>query len=186
MEDQQIVALFWQRDENAVAETAQKYGRYCTAIARAVLHSSEDAEECVNDTYCAAWNAIPPNRPELLSAFLGKITRRIALKKLRDHTAAKRGGGEATLILDELEACIPSGETPEEKLETAELTERINVFLAALPQTERRVFLRRYWYFDPVHAIAERSGYTESKVKMMLKRTRDKLMVQLQKEGLLS
>ena len=182
MEDSRIVELFWQRDETALAETENKYGRYCFSIANGILQNGEDARECVNDTFLAAWNAIPPHRPELLSAFLGKIARRLSLKKRRDSSAGKRGGGSVDVSLDELEECIPAGQSIDESIDTAELTEIINAFLAELPLTERRVFLRRYWYFDPVSEIASRFGFSESKVKMMLKRTRDKLLARLQKE----
>ncbi len=185
MEDSQIVALYWQRDEAAISETERKYGRFCFSIANNILHNREDAEECVSDTYLGAWNAMPPHCPAILSTFLGKITRRLSLKKWRNSSADKRGGGTAALSIDELEECIPSGRSIDESLETAELTEIINRFLQTLPTEERRVFLRRYWYFDPISDISARFGFGESKVKMMLKRTRDKLLVRLQKEGIL-
>ncbi len=182
MEDEQIVALYWQRDEAAITETENKYRRFCFSIADGILRSGEDAAECVNDAFLAAWNAIPPHRPEKLSAFLGKITRRLALKKRRNRSAEKRGGGSVDVSLDELEACIPSGQTVDESMDLTVLTEILNDFLAALPEEERRVFLRRYWYFDSVGEIAARFGFGESKVKMTLKRTRDKLRARLQKE----
>ena len=182
MEDNRIVDLFWQRDETAITETENKYGRFCFSIANRILQNTEDARECVNDTFLAAWNAIPPHRPEILSTFLGKITRRLSLKKRRDSSADKRGGGSVDISLDELEACIPSGQTVDESVDLAVLTEILNDFLAALPEEERRVFLRRYWYFDSVGEIAARFGFGESKVKMTLKRTRDKLRARLQKE----
>ena len=184
MEDSLIVALYRQRDETAIPETEIKYGRFCFSVAERILRNSEDAAECVNDTYLAAWNAIPPHRPEKLSAFLGKITRRLALKKLRDRSADKRGGGSVDLSLDELEECLPSGRTVDESVDLAVLTEILNDFLAALPVEERRVFLRRYWSFDSVGEIAARFGFGESKVKMTLKRTRDKLRARLQKEDI--
>lgn len=184
MEDSQIVNLFWQRDEQAILETSQKYGRYCHAIANNILYNREDAEEVVNDTYIGAWNAMPPHRPAILSTFLGKITRRLSLKKWRARTAEKRRGDELAVALDELEACIPSAKSMDQTLEEWELTQIINAFLDTLPTDARRVFLRRYWYFDSISEISSRFGFGSSKVKMMLKRTREKLLVQLQKEDI--
>lgn len=184
MEDSKIIELYWQRSESALAETHTKYGRYCHSIANNILHNIEDAEESVNDTYNAAWNSIPPHRPTVLSTYLGKITRRLALKKYRSRNAEKRKGDLTSIALDELEECIPSAHTVDEHLSAVELAETLNDFLATLSLTERRVFLRRYWYFDSVKAIAARFGFSESKVKMMLKRTRDKLMLRLQKEDI--
>ncbi len=182
MEDSRIVELYWQRSEAALEETERKYGRWCFSIARNILLDDEDARECVNDTYLGAWNSMPPHRPEALRAFLGKMTRRICLNKLRGRHAQRRGGGAAELSLDELAECVPSGRSMDERIGAAELTEVINSFLEALPADERRIFLRRYWYFDPVGDIAARFGYGESKVKMKLKRTRDKLLERLREE----
>lgn len=184
MEDSQIVELFWQRNEEAVSETEKKYGTYCRSIAGRVLGVREDVLECVNDVYLAVWNAIPPHRPENLRTFLGKIARRLALKKRRDQTRDKRGGGAVDLSLEELDECVPSGGHIDDALEAEELTRIIDAFLETLPADERRVFLRRYWYLDSVAAIAERYGFGESRVKMMLKRTRDKLAARLAKEGI--
>ncbi len=182
MKDSQIIDLYWQRDETAISETEAKYGRFCFSIANNILHDDEDAKECVNDTYLGAWNAMPPHRPEMLSTFLGKITRRLSLKKWRDRSADKRGGGSVALSMEELEECIPSRQSADDSIAVAELTNIINGFLETLPVEERRVFLRRYWYFDSISDISARFGFGESKVKMMLKRTRDKLLVRLQKE----
>ncbi|MBR4205077.1 MAG: sigma-70 family RNA polymerase sigma factor [Clostridia bacterium] len=185
MEDSQIVELFFKRNETAVSETEKKYGAYCGAIAERILSSREDAGECVNDALLAAWNAIPPHRPENLRTFLGKIARRLALKKRRDQNREKRGGGAVDLSLEELDECVPSDGHIDDALEAQELTRIIDMFLETLPADERRVFLRRYWYFDSVAAIAERYGFGESRVKMMLKRTRDKLAARLAKEGII-
>ena len=184
MEDSQIVELYWQRNEAAISETERKYGRFCFSIANNILQNREDARECVNDTYLGAWNAMPPHRPMNLATFLGKITRRLSLKKWRSSSAGKRGGGAFALSIDELEECIPSGQSIDESLALDELTEILNAFLEALPSAERRVFLRRYWYFDSIRDISVRFGFGESKVKMMLKRTREKLLVRLQKEDI--
>ena len=184
MEDSQIVDLYWQRNEDAISETEKKYGHYCLSIANAILRDNEDAKECVNDTWLGAWNSMPPHRPEILSTWLGKITRRLSLKKWRAKSAQKRGGGSVAVSLEELEECLPSAQRIDEHIEFQELTEIMNRFLEGLPVTERRVFLRRYWYFDSIHDISSRFGYGDSKVKMMLKRTRDKLLQYLKEEDI--
>ena len=183
MEDARIVDLYWQRDESALAETESKYGRFCFSIANNILRNDEDAQECVNDTLLSAWNAIPPTKPQSLSAFLGEITRRLSLKKWREKTAGKRGGGQVPASLDELENLVPSGRGIDENLADEEFAELIRAFLTTLPVDERRVFLRRYWFFDSVHDIAQRFRFSENKVKSMLKRTRDKLAAYLTNEG---
>lgn len=182
MEDSRIIELYWRREEAAIAETDKKYGKYCYTIAHNILRSGEDSKECVNDTYAGAWNAMPPHRPSFLSAFLGKITRRLALKRLRGSLAEKRGGGETAASFEELEECIPSQKSIDDWIEIEALTQILNEFLDMLPDNERRVFLRRYWYFDSVKTIAAGFGFTESKVKMLLKRTRDKLKERLCEE----
>lgn len=184
MEDTEIIALYWERDERAISETADKYGRYCHSVAYRILQNNEDSEECVNDTYAGAWNSIPPHRPELFSAFLAKLTRRISLNRLRSKIAEKRGAGQYAVTLEELAECIPSSLTAEDTLQTHELTRILNEFLDDLSTAERRVFLCRYWYLDPVKDIAKRFSFGESKVKMMLKRTRGKLLDFLEKEGI--
>jgi len=148
-----------------------------------ILSNTQDAEECVNDTYSDAWNAIPPHRPSILSPFLGKITRRISIDRWRKITAEKRGNGEMTIALDELEDCISAKSGIEEEAERQELIKRINEFLRVLPVNERRVFLCRYWYMDSISSIAKQFGYSESKITSMLHRTRNKLRVVLEKEG---
>ncbi len=183
MDDRQIVDLYWQRSEEAISETARKYGTYCYSIARSILSNHEDAEECVNDTYNEAWHSIPPHRPSVLSTFLGKLTRRLSIDRLRYCTAEKRGGGEAPLVLDELEDCISGEGDPVKELEKQRLSETLQAFIRALPEKERQVFLCRYWYMEPLAAIAARYGYSESKVKSMLYRTREKLKRWLEKEG---
>lgn len=183
MDDRQIVALYYQRSEQALEETAVKYGSYCFSIAYNILENREDAEEAVNDSYIGAWNAIPPHKPANLAAFLGKITRRTAIKRWQRSKAQKRGGGEITLALEELADCIPAGGDAQSRMEETELSRVLNRFVQALPQTERNVFVCRYWYLDPIRAIALRYGFSQSKVKSMLSRTRKKLHNYLQKEG---
>ena len=183
MDDSRIIGLFNARNETAIYEIEKKYQSYCLSIANNILNDREDAAECVNDVFFGAWNSIPPHAPVNLAAYLGKITRNLALKKWRERSAAKRGGGNVSVSLEELEECVPSGHPVEEYAEIKELTGMIDSFLAALPETERRVFLRRYWYFDSIDDICGRFGFGKSKVKMMLKRTRDRLRATLEKEG---
>lgn len=183
MDDSRIVALYWNRDEKAIEETAAKYGRYCHTIAYHILGSNEDADECVNDTFKSAWDSIPPHKPENLSTYLGKITRRISLKVWRSRDAQKRGGGEIALSLEELKECIPDGKEIDEALTARELVNTINAFLSELPISERRVFVRRYWHTQPVAEICRQFGYSKSKVESMLYRTRKKLLERLKEEG---
>lgn len=183
MEDQHIVALYWQRDERAIEETAAKYGAYCHSIAFHILGNHADAEECVNDTYHSAWKGIPPNRPEALSAYLGKITRRISFKRWRSRDAQKRGGGEIALSLEELKECIPDRAQIDDALMAAELAKTIDAFLLTLSPNERRVFVRRYWYCFSIAEICQEFGYSKSKVESILYRTRKKLLARLKKEG---
>ena len=185
MEDLQIVELYLARDEQAITETDIKYGNYCFAIAHRILDSRPDAEETVNDTYMGAWRSIPPHRPAKLNTYLGKITRRLALGKWKMYHSQKRGGGETALALEELEECIPSKDNPEQVMEQKELTRSLNLFLRSLPETEQRIFVCRYWYLMPVKTVAHQFGFSESKVKSMLSRTRMKLKNHLQKEGVL-
>ena len=185
MEDETIIELFWNRSESAISETAQKYGNYCYSIAYNILTNSEDAEESVSDTYMAAWKAMPPRRPSILASFLGKITRHLSIDRWRSRNRYKRGGGEIVLALEELEDCIADSQTVEMALERKQLAVVFNRFLDSLPETERRVFLCRYWYLDPIADIAGYYGFSVSKVTSMLHRTRKKLRTTLEKEGLL-
>ena len=184
MNDKNIVDLYFNRDEEAITQTDKKYGRYCYSIAYNILMSREDAEESVSDTYMTAWRAIPPRRPSVLSTFLGKITRHISIDRWRERSAYKRGGGEVTLVLEELKDCVAGLQNVEMEYERKELIRAYVKFLDMLPDTERRVFLCRYWYVDSVEAIAEKFGFSQSKVKTMLYRTRAKLRKQLAEEGL--
>lgn len=185
MEDQKIIDLYWSRSESAISETAGKYGGYCYSIAYNILTNNEDAEESVNDTYMAAWNAMPPRRPSVLATFLGKITRHLSIDRWRSRSARKRGGGEIVLALEELEDCVSDSNTVEKTYERKQLAIVFNRFLETLPETERLVFLCRYWYLDSVADIAACFGFSVSKVTSMLHRTRGKLRAVLQKEGLL-
>lgn len=184
MDDKQIVDLYWERSEKALTETAAKYGGYCYSVANSILNNRADAEESVNDTYLDAWNSMPPHRPSVLATFLGKITRRISVDKWRKSNAEKRGSGQVAVVLNELEECIPDKSNVEQTVEMQILADVINSFVKGLPDKEQQVFLCRYWYMDSVEAIAARFGFSVSKVKSMLYRTRQKLRARLIKEGL--
>lgn len=184
-EDQKIIDLYWNRSENAITETAVKYGRYCTSIAYGILKSREDAQECVSDAYLMAWNAIPPRRPADLGTYLGKITRNLSIDRLRTRNRDKRGGGEMPLALEELEEVVVGSDSPENEAIRKELAASMNRFLEELTVQERYVFVRRYWYLDSLADIAKNTGFSGSKVASMLFRLRGRLKKQLIKEELL-
>ena len=183
MQDSEIIALYWQRDEAAIAETSRKYGAYCFRIAANILTAKEDAEECVNDAYHRAWNAIPPERPEHLGAWLGRVVRNVALGRWQHAHARKRNRGMTTL-LSELEECIPSPQNVETALDEQELGERISIWLRSLPQEDRILFVRRYWVLDEIAELARRTGRSEGAVRTTLARMRRKLRDEMQKEGI--
>lgn len=183
MEDSAIVELYWHRQEEAAVQTQKKYNDYCMQISLRILGNPEDARECVNDTYTAAWNSIPPNRPDNLKTYLGKLTRRISMKRWRSRDAQKRGGGEIALSLEELGTCIPAGISLEEQLVGKELTDTLNAFLEKLPKQQRQVFVLRYWHGCSIREIGSKFGFSKSKVESMLHRTRNKLREALRKEG---
>ena len=179
MDDSRIIELYFARDNSAIKETKTKYGKLLYTVSYNILKTREDAEECENDTYLSAWDCIPPNNPQILSAFLSRITRNLSFKKLKSQTAQKRGGNRTTLPLDELIATIPDSHN---EISQLELTEILNNFLRALPIRERQVFICHYWYCDSIKDISRQFGFTQSKVKMMLSRTRQKLLDHLLKE----
>ena len=183
MEDRDIIALYFERNQEAITESEKKYGRYCYSIAYNILYNAEDAEESVNDALMNAWNSIPPHMPSILSAFLGKLTRYVSLKKWRYARAQKRGGGEIAIAYEELSDCIPGGKSVEEELQEKELAEIIDCFLDELPVVERHIFICRYWYFDDISTISKQFGFSSSKVKSMLYRIRKKLLFRLNEEG---
>lgn len=182
MEDKRIVELYFARDEQALTETRQKYSRYLHRVAHNVLQNEQDAEECVSDTYLRAWNAIPPHRPTRLSVFLGKITRHLALDRYAALTADKRGGGTGADLLEEWRDALP--DTEGDPADDLAVRDALSRFLRQLPAEGRRVFIRRYWYGDTIAAIAADSHSTESRIKMMLARTRGELKTFLEKEGI--
>lgn len=184
MDDSAIIDLYWAREERALVETERKYGSYCWTIAHNILKNREDTEECVNDTYMKAWNAMPPQRPHILSTFLGRITRNLSLDRYKASRAGKRGGGQLPLALEELGGCIPDTTGVEKQLADAELARCIDRFLRNLPDKECCIFLRRYWYVDSVADIARRCHMAEGSVKSSLYRTRQKLRTYLEQEGI--
>ena len=183
MDDEKIVQLYWDRNEQAITATANKYGSYCASIAKNILDNNEDAEECVNDTYLKAWNSIPPHRPSILSTFLGKITRNLSFNKYKYNTTAKRGCGEVTLVLDEIAELVSGTDCVEQEIQCKELLNAINTFLDRLPPDKRSIFVCRYWYFDSVSDIAYRFRMTENNVSVTLNRLRLKLRNDLLERG---
>lgn len=183
MQDDEIVELYWQRDETAVSETKNKYESYLTKIAYNILSDTEDSKESVNSTYYAAWNSMPPHRPNVLSTYLGKLTRRISVDIFRKRTCDKRQASEYSVSLSELEECISSDETPEQSYDAKVLAEVINRFLRTLSDDARNTFIGRYYFLDPLREVAEYCGMSESKAKSLLFRTRLSLKQYLEKEG---
>jgi len=186
VEDAEIVGLYWRRSETAISETEKKYGAYCHTIAEQILHNTQDADECVNDTWLRAWNGIPPQRPIRLRMFLAKITRNLAFDRYQAQRAGKRGGGETDLILEELKECVSTGETAESPVMARELEQTVNQFVHTLPERDCNVFVRRYFFAEPVEAISKRYGLSANHVMVILCRTRKKLKAHLKREGYLS
>ena len=183
MEDNQIVDLYWERSETAIAETDKKYGRYCHYIAYQVLSDDEDAKEIVNDTYLKTWNTVPPNRPDPLKGYVGMISNQLALNRYDEKTAQKRGGGKLHLIYHELDECVADVDESEDMGESLALRDALNRFIWSLPQKTRRIFVRRYWYAAPLSEISEEFGMKENAVAMLMFRTRQKLKDFLVEEG---
>ena len=181
MEDQEIIDLYWNRSEQAIEATAEKYGKLCYRISYNILENQEDSEESVSDTYLAVWNKIPPTRPHVFSAFLAKITRYISINRWKAQRTHKRGGGQIVLALDELKEC-GGQQSIEASYEGKELIASYNRFLEELPRLEREIFLRRYFFLDSIKAISKKSGFSESKVTSMLYRIREKFREHLERE----
>ena len=182
MEDSQIIELYWARDQRAIDETQEKYGAFLHQLAWNILRSHGDAEECVNDTYLRTWNAIPPARPTLFRAWLGRIARNLSLDRWKRTSAQKRGGDSLEILLGELDACVPARHGTEAALEDLEIAGLISAFLRQLPRETRAIFLERYWYGRTVAEIARGLGYGECKVKSSLFRTRNALRAYLERE----
>lgn len=183
MRDDEIVTLYWKRDERAIKETKNEYGRYLFKIANNILADLEDSRESVNDTYLAAWNSIPPQRPSVLSTYLGKLTRRISIDLFRKKNREKRRSSEYALSLNELEECIPGGSMPEDEVEVKLLAKSINDFLRMQPEEARNLFVGRYYFLDSLKDVARYCGMSESKAKSILFRTRCSLKTHLEQEG---
>lgn len=183
MEDEAIIDLYWQRDEEALRQSDKKYGAFCRQIALRIVGILEDAEECVNDTWLRAWEAMPPSRPGRLDTFLGKITRNLSLDRWRALRAQKRWQGQAELALTELGDCLPASGGVEQEVEAAALAESLNRFLEALPQEKRVLFVRRYWYLCSVEELAAWSGRRRGTVSAALFRLRQDLREHLEREG---
>lgn len=184
MEDQEIIARFFARDEEGLTAARARYEPYCAAVARSLLNDPRDQEECLSDTWLRAWNAIPPQRPRSLGAFLAKITRNLAINRLRDGNAQRRGGGQVPLALEELRECVSPEGSPEGELDRQAAEEALNRFLDGLPPLQREVFLRRYWYLDSIEDIARRAGWSKSRVTTTLHRLRVRLRAHLIQEGI--
>lgn len=181
--DDEIIRLLFGRDESGLKELSKEYSSYCTKIAFNILGVKEDAEECVNDTFLTAWNTIPPNSPEKLSAYLGKLVRNSAINRLERNRALKRGNGACETVIDELEEIIPSKSSVEQGFEARELMEEISGFLRGLPINKRKVFVLRYFCCDSVRDIAAKQGISENSVSVTLNRIRKKLKIHLEKRG---
>ena len=184
MDDKRIVELYFARDEQALTETRQKYSRYLHRVAQNILQNPQDAEECVNDTWQAAWERIPPQQPRVLSAFLGRITRNLAISRFRKNTAKRRDAGIGVL-LSELEDCVPAGETTEEAFDRKLLGEHISRWLESLPADDRALFLRRYWYGERLQDLAEETGISYSRLTQRMYRLRLNLKAALEAEGVI-
>lgn len=185
MEDSKIIELYWLRDESAIHATSQKYGAYLFKIAYNILADSQDSEESVNDTYLKAWNSMPPHRPDLLAAFLGKITRELSIDRLRWHTRQKRAASGYAPALAELEECVSGQDSAEDQAALRLLAEAIGAYLRSLTPEARNIFVGRYFYLDSIRETAAYYGISESKVKSLLHRTRKGLKAYLEKEGFL-
>ncbi len=183
MDDSHIIGLFWCRDEQAIQETQQKYGAYCTAIANNVLLCHEDSQECVQDALLRLWDTIPPQRPRCLQAYLGRITRNLAVNQLRSMCAQRRGGGIQHMPLEELRELVSGQGDPPTELEKRRLADSISVFLRSISPEQRRLFVKRYWYAEPLSQVASDAGFTEDKVRNVLFRLRKKLKKHLEREG---
>lgn len=183
MDDNSIIRLYWDRNDQAIKVTSEKYGQYCKVIAKNILGNEEDAEECVNDTYLNAWNSMPEHWPEYLAAFLGKITRNLSFNKYKHNHSKKRGGSEITLVLNELTDCVSDRDAVEQNIDRQELSAAINSFAKSLPARKRNIFVRRYWYADSISCISNDYELLPGTVSKTLERTRKQLKEYLTERG---
>ena len=181
--DAQIIELYWNRDENAISASMERYGAYCFSIANGILDNAQDSEECVNDTWLRAWSAIPPTRPAVLKVFFAKITRHLSFDRYKARKSLKRGGENVRLVLDELAECIADETDVEGQVNAKELGMAINQFVASLPEREQHLFVRRYFFSEPIKMIAERYEMNENSVNVALSRIRKRLRSHLSREG---
>ena len=185
MDDKQIIRLFFERDENAISRSEEKYGKYCHTVAVNILGNSSDAEECVNETWLAAWNNIPPEKPDCLRAYFGRITRNVAIARSRDLKRLKRGGSGENVPLEEIEDFVCGDSDPEKEVGEKELAEAIDGFLASLSKRDRDIFVSRYFLAFPTSEISERFGMKEDYVRTLLSRSCKKLKKYLERKNLL-
>ena len=183
VQDEEIIQLYWDRDENAIYESSRKYGAFCSAVARNILHNRADEQECVNDTWLQAWNSMPPNRPSFLQVYLGKITRNLSFNLYKKMHREKRGGTAIDLVLDELAECVSGKDDPEKTWQASQLAEEINAFLSSLPKERQYIFILRYWYGEDIREIADRFHMSENNVSVTLNRIRRKLKAYLTERG---
>ncbi len=183
MDDGKIVQLYWDRDEQAITESSAKYGPYCHAIAYHILANDRDSEECVNDTWLHAWNAMPPHKPSVLSVFLGKITRNLSFDRYRSLHRDKRGGGSFDAVLEELAECVSGREDPESSWQAKELAGEIQAFLNTLPAEKKYLFILRYWYAEDLKGLAERFQMNTNQISVTLHRIRKNLRAYLLERG---
>jgi len=183
MNDSEIIELYWNKNTNAISASMEQYGAYCFSVANRILDDEQDSEECVNDTWMRAWDAIPPTRPTVLKVFLAKITRRLSFDRYKARRSLKRGGGDVPLVLEELSECIASESDVEGLVDAKQLGEVINRFVLTLSEREQNLFVRRYFFSEPIKAIASRFELNENYVNVTLSRIRSRLRSHLSKEG---
>ena len=183
MEDCKIIELYFERSEDAIPETEKKYGAYCLSVAKNILGNEEDAKECLNDVLLVLWNSIPPQKPDSVSSYIGKITRNVSLDRFRKNTAKKRGGTETSAVLDEISEFVSGNENPEKEAEEKELIAAINSFLSGIPKDKRKIFVARYWFFESMEEISAKTGKNKFYIHNTLARTRAKLIKHLKERG---
>lgn len=183
MNDSQIIELYWNRNTKAISASMEQYGAYCFSVAYGILDDAQDSEECVNDTWLRAWNAIPPTRPTVLKVFFAKITRHLSFDRYKARKSLKRGGGDTMLVLEELAECIADESNVEGQVNAKELGEVINQFVLSLSEREQNLFVRRYFFSEPIKVIADRYEMNENYVNVTLSRIRKRLRSHLSKEG---
>lgn len=184
MEDERIIDLYFCRSELAIAETERKYGANCYKLSVKIVMSPEDAQECVNDSYMQTWNSIPPTRPVCFSAYLYKIVRNASLNKLKMENAQKRGSSQYRIAFEEVSESLSSGDNVAAQVDLLFLQKLLQKWLSKLSFDQRNIFIGRYWFFDSISEISKKTGFSESKIKMILFRLRKDLQTVLEREGI--